>query len=71
MICSSILVVVSPMTPAQSNERLAGMTLRTANMPHEGAGEIPTSDPAWRRKDVWLAILFVACVAAVWIAFNG
>jgi len=69
-VCTFVLVGVSLLTPAQSDEKLAGLTFATAEMPHAGAGEVPESDPAWRRKDLWLSLLLAAGVGLVWLYFS-
>jgi SSS family solute:Na+ symporter len=70
-VCTAVLVVVSLLTPAQSDDKLAGLTFATAEMPHPGAGEVPASDPLWRRRDLWLSVILAACVGLVWLFFNG
>ncbi len=71
-ICTAVLVVVSLLTPAQSDEELAGLTFATADA---AAGEaeagLPEPDPAWRRKDFWLSMGLIACVILVWLSFTG
>jgi len=71
--CSAVLVVVSLLTPAQDDEKLAGLTFATADAPGAEGLDVPDaftkSDPAWRRKDLWLSLLLGGCVAAVWILF--
>lgn len=72
VICTVVLVVVSLLTPAQDDEKLAGLTFATVALSARGAGEEAVeSDPAWRRKDFWLSILLVICVAMVWLYFRG
>jgi SSS family solute:Na+ symporter len=70
-VCTAVLVVVSLLTPAQSDDKLAGLTFATAEMPHPGAGEVPASDPLWRRRDLWLSVILAACVGLVWLIFSG
>jgi SSS family solute:Na+ symporter len=70
-VCTAVLVVVSLLTPAESDDKLAGLTFATAEMPHPGAGEVPASDPLWRRRDLWLSVILAACVGLVWLYFNG
>lgn len=74
--CTVVLVVVSLATPAQTDDRLAGLTFATAAMPQPGAAQQPraaesSSDPAWRRKDLWLSVLLAGCVVLVWLYFTG
>ena len=57
------------MTPAQTDEQLAGLTFATAA--GGGPGEAWTrSDPAWRRRDLWLSVVLAVCVGLVWLAFR-
>jgi len=70
-VCTIILVLVSLATPAQGDKKLAGLTFATAEIPHAEGTELPPGDSAWKRKDLWLSILLVACVGLVWIYFNG
>ena len=76
VICTAILVVVSLLTPAQSDEELAGLTFATAEVPQESTtlevpSELTESDPAWRRTDLWLTMGLIACVIMVWLSFTG
>jgi len=69
---TAVLVVVSLLTPAQSDEQLAGLTFATAALPHRGGpstDELPESDPAWRRRDLWLSIGLAIAVGLVWFYF--
>ena len=70
-VCSVVLVVVSLATPAPERRKLAGLTFATADEPAETPPQLAPSEPAWRRVDLWLSLLVVGCVAAVWIYFNG
>ncbi len=67
-VCTLALVGVSLATPPEPREKLAGLTFATAGPLHGGAG---AGDARWRRVDLWLTVLLVACVAAVWLWFNG
>ena len=71
--CSAVLVVVSLLTAPQRDEQLAGLTFATADAAGAKGLEVSEafteSDPAWRRKDLWLSLLLGGCVAAVWILF--
>jgi SSS family solute:Na+ symporter len=82
VVCSVVLVLVSFMTPGQSDEQLAGLTFQTAEQrPAKAeAFDIPDSlehmpdiatDPAWRDRDRWLSAGLIAVVAAVWWCFRG
>ena len=66
-ICSAVLIVVSMMTPAPNEEKLAGLTVATA----DAGGTTLSSDPAWRRKDRLLTFAVLVGVAATWIYFSG
>lgn len=68
VICTVVLIAVSLLKPAESEEKLAGLTFAAA-----GGGEandMLKSDPAWRRRDIWLTLLLIACVCAVWLVFR-
>ena len=70
-ICTVDLVVVSLLTPPPSREQLRGLTFATAAETTEATPDLVPSVPAWKRRDLWLSILVVACVALVWIYFTG
>ena len=70
-ICVVVLVVVSLMTPPETDEKLAGLTFATAEAVHPDGYVPPPSDPAWRRRDLGLSIVLVACVGLVWLYFSG
>ena len=70
-ICTGVLVGVSLLTPPQSRERLAGLTFATASSGEAPTDELVDSDPAWRRRDLWLSVLLAVCVGMVWLAFRG
>ncbi|MDA8017860.1 MAG: sodium:solute symporter [Thermoanaerobaculia bacterium] len=69
--CSAVLVLVSLLTPAQSDARLAGLTFATADAAAPAGTEAHhvEPDPSRRRTDLWLSILLAGCVAAIWILF--
>ncbi len=71
LVCSAVLVVVSLLTPEPSRGQLAGLTFATAAESSEQTPVLTPSDPAWKRRDVWLSALLALCVAAVWIYFRG
>ncbi len=71
LICTGVLVVVSLLTPAQSEEQLAGLTFATTTAEESTAGARLASDPVWRRRDLWLSIVLVICVGMVWLFFRG
>ena len=65
VICAAVLVGVSLLTPPPDRARLAGLTFQTT-APAGGP-----SVPWTRRPTVWLSLLLVACVGAVWLYFRG
>ncbi len=70
VICCLVLVLASLTAPADSDEKLAGLTFATPE-PLEGAVVPVRSDPVWRRRDLWLSLLLVMAVLAVWLTFTG
>ena len=70
-VCTTVLIVVSLVTPEETGEKLAGLTFATAETGSSDKDDKLVSDPIWRRRDVWLSLLLVACVAMVWLAFRG
>jgi SSS family solute:Na+ symporter len=70
-ICTVVLVVVSLLTPEQSDEKLAGLTFATADAEAGETDERLVSNPRWRRLDVILSVLLFLGVALVWLAFRG
>ncbi len=70
-ICTVVLVVVSLLTPEPSREQLRGLTFATAAETTEQTPDLAPSEPAWKRRDLWLSILVAACVALVWLYFTG
>jgi len=70
-ICTGVLIAVSLLTPAQAEEKLAGLTFATATSGATGTDGGMGSSPEWRRRDVLLSILLVVAVALVWISFRG
>ena len=72
-VCTAVLVVVSLLTPAEREDKLAGLTFATARAGHSEGDEDGRliSKPVWRRRDVWLSVAVVVCVACVWLVFTG
>ncbi len=71
VVCTLVLVVVSLATPEPSAEHLAGLTFATADQTTAATPDLAPSDPAWKRRDLWLSVGVVACVALVWMYFTG
>ncbi len=69
--CVAVLVVVSLLTPEPPDAKLAGLTFATADQTTEATPDLAPSDPAWKRKDLWLTVLLILCVVAVWLYFTG
>lgn len=68
-ICSLILVVVSLMTPAQSDEKLAGLTFATAHVTGDKVVKLADSTRS-RAMEIAFSVLLVAAVVAVWVYFS-
>lgn len=68
LICVGILIVVSLLTTAPSDAKLANLTYATLEIDPIDA---PTSDPVWRKKDVMLSIVLAVLVGLVWLYFTG
>lgn len=71
VVCVVVLVVVSLLTPEPSDEQLAGLTFATAELSPASSPEMAPSNPAWKRKDLWLTIVLIVCVGFVWLYFTG
>lgn len=71
VVCSAVLVVVSLMTKEPPPEQLRGLTFATADQTTAETPDLPPSDPAWRRRDLWLSVVVAICVGAVWVYFTG
>ncbi len=74
VICSVVLIVVSLLTRPPRADKVAGLTFRTADEAAVG-GETEDarwhSDPAWRKRDVWMSVIVVALVAIVMLYFSN
>jgi SSS family solute:Na+ symporter len=73
-VCTAVLVFVSLATRPESDAKLAGLTFATVDQSSAATVRDESrlaSDPAWRRKDLWLSVLLVACVVGVWLTFTG
>ena len=73
LVCTAVLVTVSLLTAPPPAEKTAGLTFATAEQPTAGGALVPEhvmrSDAGWRRTDLVLTAVLLACVAAVWVAF--
>jgi SSS family solute:Na+ symporter len=70
-ICTAVLIAVSLVTPAHSDEKLAGLTFATAAQGTPAIDRNMESNPRWRRRDLHLSILLVIAVVTVWLTFRG
>jgi SSS family solute:Na+ symporter len=73
VICTVVLVMVSITTPRPPEDQLAGLTYATADAGGGAPGSIgeQPSSPGWKRTDIYLSIILVGCVFAVWLFFTG
>ncbi len=65
VICTAVLVTVSLLTPPPPAHKVAGLTFTT-----QEPGPEDRSDRRWRRRDLLLSLLLVACVGLLWIYFS-
>jgi SSS family solute:Na+ symporter len=65
VVCTAVLVTVSLLTPPPPEEKVIGLTFAT-----QEPATAQKSDRRWRRTDLWLSLLVVACVGLVWIYFS-
>jgi len=70
-VCTGVLIAVSLLTPAESDDKLAGLTFATARTSATSSEPGMVSNPIWRRRDLWLSLVLVACVCLVWLTFRG
>ena len=56
-------------TPPPPEAQVAGLTLQTRAAVVVHAPQV-RSDPAWRRRDLWLSVLLGAVVGVVWYVFR-
>lgn len=66
LVCVAVLIGVSLMTQAPSDEKVKDLTFATLD-----ASTALPSDPVWKQKDVWAAISLLVVVAMVWLYFTG
>lgn len=65
VICVAVLVVVSLLTPPPPANKVAGLTFETPAL-----AEVSVHGPGWRRIDLVLMLLLIACVGALWLYFS-
>jgi SSS family solute:Na+ symporter len=65
VLCSFILIVVSILTPPPATERVADLTLQTAEPIHD-----PADSPQERRLAIIFSVLLAATIGALWIVFR-
>jgi SSS family solute:Na+ symporter len=66
LFCVMLMIVVSLLTPAPSEEKLAGLTFQTTS-----TGEKEKSRATWSKMDVLLSAILVAVVVAIVLYFRG
>ncbi len=66
LVCTAVLIGVSLMTDAPSDEKVKDLTFATTD-----ESTALKSDPAWKQKDVWAAITLLVIVTCVWLYFTG
>jgi len=74
LVCTVVLVGVSLATAPPPASATDGLTFGTADRAAAGGHAVPAealaSSPAWRRTDVVLSVVLVACVGALWWLFS-
>ena len=75
-VCSAILVIVSLLTPAPSESKVAGLTWQTAKAAISRGDELPSSlqyiaaeAPAQSRSNLVFAGILMVTIISLWIAF--
>ncbi len=75
VICTSLLVIVSLLTPALSDKKLSGLTFATARQPMEQAGDgaLPSVEhrPGQQYLNIGLSLLLAGIVLAIWLYFRA
>jgi SSS family solute:Na+ symporter len=66
LFCVMLMIVVSSVTPAPSEDKLAGLTFGTTS-----AGEKEKSRATWSKMDILLSAILVAVVVAIVLYFTG
>lgn len=69
VVCSGLLVVVSLLSPAQSETKLKGLTFQTTET--EVAPEAAPPRPARQRVNLLLTVVLIALVGLIWLYFSG
>lgn len=70
VICAIVLMVVSLVTPAPDEQKLAGLTYATAHLTR-GDEAVVTPNPAFRRRNVLLSAGLVGLVLLIWFVFSN
>jgi SSS family solute:Na+ symporter len=65
VLCSLLLIVVSMVTPPPAEERVADLTVQTAQPIHD-----PADTPSERRIGIMFSILLAATIGGLWIVFR-
>ena len=65
VLCSLLLIIVSMVTPPPAQERVADLTLQTAEPIHD-----PADTPKERRVAIIFSVLLAATIGALWIVFR-
>ena len=65
VICTAVLLIVSLLTPAPPAAKVANLTFATVE-----PVEMPDATRRWRRRDLGLSVVLVACVGFLWIYFS-
>ncbi|NNL21567.1 MAG: sodium/solute symporter [Ignavibacteriaceae bacterium] len=65
LVCTLVLVVVSYFTSKPANQKIDGLTIHTTGKETDDRGK------DWKKRDLILSILLIACIGLVWIYFSG
>ncbi len=71
-VCTVVLILVSLATAPPPHDKTAGLTFATADQASEGTAvpaHVLDSSAGWRRTDLVLSAILVACVGAIWLIF--
>jgi solute:Na+ symporter, SSS family len=64
VVCTTVLIVVSLLTPPPHADKTTGLTFASAPIRREA------EDRTWRRTDFILSMLLIVCVLAIWLYFS-